>query len=86
MKKILLLLFLVSSPAVASGRNCYHQSNPMGYQDYDVCEVEGTGYSCVTLKDKTNSGISCFPTPVAEVKVEEKKSDTRPKYKERESW
>lgn len=63
MKKLLLILLLVPTNAFAISGECHRQSNPMGYTNYDVCEVTGTGYSCVSLEGKGSSGISCFPTP-----------------------
>ena len=71
MKKLILILLLFPIRAFAIRGECHHQSNPMGYANYDVCEVTGTGYSCVSLEGKANSGISCFPTPVLQEREEE---------------
>ena len=70
MKKLLLILLLFPIKAFAVSGECHHQSNPIGYTNYDVCEVTGTGYTCVSLEGKANSGISCFPTPVAQEQEE----------------
>ena len=64
MKKLLLILLLFPINSFAVSGECHHQSNPIGYTNYDVCEVKGTGYTCVSLEGKANSGISCFPTIV----------------------
>ena len=63
MKKLLLILLLFPINSFAVSGECHRQSNPIGYTNYDVCEVAGTGYSCVSLEGKGDSGISCFPTP-----------------------
>jgi hypothetical protein len=51
--------------SVSANAECYHQRNPIGYTNYDICEVEGTGYTCVSLEGKSHTpgGIACFPTP-----------------------
>jgi hypothetical protein len=61
MKKLFLILLLISTNSFANTGECYHQRNPMGYANYDICEVKGTGYICVTIEGKSNAGISCFP-------------------------
>lgn len=61
MKKLFFIFLLFASEAFASGK-CHRQRNPIGYANYDVCEVEGTGYTCVSLEGKANSNISCFLT------------------------
>jgi len=61
-------------PCFASAE-CHHQRNPIGYKNYDICEVEGTGYICVSLEGKKEDGlggISCFPAPQ---KFQEESSD-----------
>lgn len=62
MKKLLLVFLLVFPSSFAFGAECYRQKNPIGYINYDICEVTGTGYICVSLEDNPNS-ISCFPSP-----------------------
>ncbi len=64
MKKLLLVLLLFPTTSFAVSGKCHRQSNPIGYANYDVCEVAGTGYSCVSLEGKGSNGISCFPTAV----------------------
>ena len=63
MKKLLLILLFISTKSFAESGECHRQRNPMGYTNYDICEVAETGYICVTLEGKSNSGISCFPAP-----------------------
>lgn len=75
MKKLLLILLLFPTNSFAVSGECYRQSNPFGYANYDICEVAGTGYSCVSLEGKGHSGISCFPTPVVQEKEEPKKTN-----------
>ena len=60
MKKLFLLLLLFSTESFASSGECHLQRNPMGFTNYNVCEVAGTDYVCVTLDKKENSSISCF--------------------------
>ncbi len=60
MKKLFLILLLISGEAFAS--ECHLQRNSIGFENYEVCEVAGSGYTCVSLEDKTRGGISCFPT------------------------
>lgn len=86
MKKLLLILLLFPANAFAVSGECHRQSNPMGYANYDVCEVKGTGYSCVSLEGKGSSGISCFPTPKVQDQPVEKEAAPRRKYQEPESW
>lgn len=77
MKKLLLILLLFPIKSFAVSGECHHQSNPLGYTNYDVCEVAGTGYTCVSLEGKASSGISCFPTLVAQEEEEyQEKSPT----------
>ena len=68
MKKLLLVLLLFPIESFAVSGKCNRQSNPIGYTNYDVCEVTGTGYSCVSLEGKANSNIACFPTFAAQEK------------------
>lgn len=74
MKKLLLILLLIPIKSFAVSGKCHHQSNPIGYQNYDVCEVAGTGYTCVSLEGKANSNIACFLTTNEEEKLPEKES------------
>lgn len=76
MKKLLLILLLFPSHAFAVSGKCHRQSNPMGYANYDVCEVRGTGYSCVSLEGKGSNGISCFPTPVVQEQEEHQETNS----------
>ena len=76
MKKLLLILLLFPTSSFALSGDCHRQSNPFGYANYDVCEVAGTGYSCVSLEGKGTSGISCFPTPALQEK--EESHETKP--------
>ncbi len=67
MKKLLLFLLLLPINSFAISGECHRQSNPIGYTNYDVCEVVGTGYTCVSLEGKRGDnvgGISCFPTSI----------------------
>ena len=86
MKKLLLILLLFPTNSFAVSGECNRQSNPIGYANYDVCEVTGTGYSCVSLEGKGSSGISCFLTPKSQDHQVEKEASPRKKYQERESW
>lgn len=70
MKKLLLILLLFPIKSFAVSGECHRQSNPIGYTNYDVCEVAGTGYTCVSLEGKANSSISCFPTLVLQEQEE----------------
>ena len=70
MKKLLLIFLLFPATSFAVSGDCHRQSNPIGYANYDVCEVTGTGYTCVSIEGKGNSGISCFPTAVAQEQEE----------------
>lgn len=85
MKKLFPILLLISANSFASGQKCYHQRNPIGYANYDICEVEGTGYTCVSLEGKVNSSISCFPTLVPQ---EHEDGDAKEKVRfiDRKSW
>jgi hypothetical protein len=87
MKKLFLIsLLFFSAESFASNGECHHQRNPIGFEDYDVCEVEGTGYSCVSFKGKSNNGISCFPTPASQDQDLKKDSTAKKlKYIERDS-
>lgn len=92
MKKLLLILLLISTKSFASSGNCHHQRNPIGYVNYDICEVEGTGYSCVSLEGKANSSIACFPTPPSQER-EDEGGDTvidaggkKARFIDRKSW
>jgi len=62
MKKLLLIFLLILPSSFAMGAECYRQRNPIGYTNYDICEVAGTGYICVSLEGKSDT-ISCFPSP-----------------------
>ncbi len=75
MKKFLLILLLFPTTSFAIAGECYRQSNPFGYANYDICEVAGTGYSCVSLEGKGSSGISCFPTPNLQDKKESQETN-----------
>ncbi len=78
MKKLLLIFLLISTQSFADSSECYRQRNPIGFSNYDICEVAGTGYICVTIEVKEGGGISCFPAPkVHEASV--KKEITRSK-------
>lgn len=70
MKKLILILLLFPIRAFAIRGECHLQSNPIGYANYDVCEVAGTDYSCVSLEGKASSGIFCFPTLVVQEPAE----------------
>jgi len=59
MKKIFLILLFISGEAFAA--ECHLQRNSIGFENYEVCEVTGTGYICVSLEDKGRGGIACFP-------------------------
>ncbi|MBU6141357.1 MAG: hypothetical protein KGP29_07405 [Proteobacteria bacterium] len=71
MKKLLLIFLLFSCEAFAA--ECHLQRNSIGFENYEVCEVEGTGYACASLEDKTRGGISCFPIQ----KISERDSSSR---------
>lgn len=75
MKKLLLIFLLFPINSFAVSGECHRQSNPMGYENYDVCEVAGTGYSCVSLSGKANGGISCFPTSDSSVQDESQEAN-----------
>jgi hypothetical protein len=60
MKKLFLILLFISGEGFAA--DCHLQRNSIGFENYEVCEVAGTGYTCVSLEDKSKGGISCFPT------------------------
>lgn len=62
MKKLFLILLLIFSSSFALSAECYRQKNPIGFTDYDICEVTGTGYICISLEDNAGA-ISCFPSP-----------------------
>ncbi|MBP7709518.1 MAG: hypothetical protein KA100_00420 [Rickettsiales bacterium] len=83
MKKLLLILLLLPTTSFAARGKCHRQSNPMGYANYDVCEVAGAGYSCVSLEGKGSNGISCFPTPPALQESEEHSEANSVKRKNR---
>ena len=76
MKKLLLILLLFPTNSFAVSGGCHRQSNPYGYANYDVCEVAGTGYSCVSLEGKGHSGISCFPTPALQEKEDHRETNS----------
>lgn len=85
MKKLFIILLLISTKSFAS--NCHHQRNPIGYANYDICEVEGMGYTCVSLEGKPNSSISCFPTAVSQGQEEGAASaGDKVKFSDRKSW
>jgi hypothetical protein len=75
MKKIFLILLLISGEAFAA--ECHLQRNSIGFENYEVCEVTGTGYICVSLEDKGRGGISCFPKGV--VPSERGETNRRPR-------
>lgn len=61
MKKLFLLFLFVSGEAFAA---CHLQRNSIGFDNYEICEVDGAGYTCVSLENKNS--IACFPTTTVE--------------------
>lgn len=86
MKKLFLILLLISTKSFASGK-CHQQKNPIGYDNYDICEVEGTGHTCVSIAGKPNNGISCFPTLVEQdEEVGHAATGNKAKFSEHKTW
>ncbi len=81
MRKLFFLLLLISTNAFADAE-CYQQKNPMGYKNYDICEVGETGYICVTLEGKNNAGISCFQAPKKNLEIAKKEENHIKKHSE----
>ncbi len=99
MRKIFLIILSIiffTNNFQAFAANCHNQRNPIGYVNYDICEVEGTDFVCVSLEGKDKNipgGISCFKVTkhkereddeeVLEQKLPKLNSAAKPRFGER---